>query len=253
MTGQECRDDTRPQPTSCRGATRARTSSHVSATLTRTTRAATPERRAILTGHGARLHLFDTPIGRCGIAWATRGIAGVQLPEAGDGETRARLARRFPAATEGTPPPRAAAIDGIVSLLRGEARDLSAIPLDMADVPLFHRRVYEVARTIPPGETLSYGDVAARPGVAGSARAVGQALRRNPFRHHRAVSSRAGRRGKMGGFSANGGLTTKRRLLSIEGARRSGRPSLFDADGAFGFDPALALAHLRAADPRSPA
>jgi methylated-DNA-[protein]-cysteine S-methyltransferase len=85
-------------------------------------------------------------------------------------------------------------------------------------VPEFHRRVYDVARTIPPGATLTYGDIAARLGEPGSARAVGQALGRNPFPIivpcHRVLAAN----GQLGGFSATGGSATKRRLLTIEGA-----------------------------------
>jgi methylated-DNA-[protein]-cysteine S-methyltransferase len=121
--------------------------------------------------------LFDTTIGRCGIVWSVRGIASVQLPEARERDTRARILQRFPNAHEASPPSNVKhAIDGIVALLCGEASDLSGIVLDMACVPPFYRRVYEVARTIAPGATLSYGDVALRLGAPGSARAVGQAL-----------------------------------------------------------------------------
>ena len=194
--------------------------------------------------------LFDTAIGWCGIAWGARGVAGVQLPEAGDTETRARILHRFPAAGEASPPPEVqGAVDRIVALLGGEVSDLSAIALDMDDVPAFHRRVYEVARTIPPGKTLSYGDLAARLGAPGAARAVGQALGRNPFPIvvpcHRVLA--AG--GKIGGFSAQGGVVTKRRMLAIEGAQMNGVTQLFDGDGTFGFDPGLAVQHLRASDP----
>jgi methylated-DNA-[protein]-cysteine S-methyltransferase len=194
--------------------------------------------------------LFDTAIGRCGVAWGERGVAGVQLPEAGEQETRARMLQRFPAAGEAAPPPEVQhAIDRIMALLRGEASDLSAIALDMDQVPAFHRRVYEAARGIPPGMTLSYGDIAARAGAPGAARAVGQALGRNPFPIvvpcHRVLA--AG--GKIGGFSAQGGIVTKRRMLAIEGAPLNGAATpLLDVDGALGFDPDLAVAHLRAAD-----
>jgi methylated-DNA-[protein]-cysteine S-methyltransferase len=172
--------------------------------------------------------LFDTAIGRCGIAWGERGIAGVQLPEAGEGETRARMLHRFPAAGEASPPPEVGqAVERIVALLRGDATDLSGIPLDMDSVPEFHRRVYEAARSIPPGKTLSYGDIARRLGAPGAARAVGQALGRNPFPIvvpcHRVLA--AG--GKIGGFSAQGGIVTKRRMLAIEGARLNGVAELF--------------------------
>jgi methylated-DNA-[protein]-cysteine S-methyltransferase len=187
-----------------------------------------------MTVHG--FTLFDTDIGRCGIAWGERGIAGVQLPEANEDRTRARLARRYPHAGEAPPPADVRrVIDGIVALLGGEARDLSDAALDMDGVPEFDRRVYEVARSIAPGATLSYGEIAARLGERGLARDVGQALGRNPFPIivpcHRVLA--AG--GKAGGFSANGGVTTKLRLLTIERAHTSDAPTLFDGDGAFGF------------------
>ena len=173
--------------------------------------------------------LFDTAIGACGIAWGERGLVGVQLPEASEARTRARMRQRFPATPEAPPPLSVQrAIEGIVQLLQGESIDLAAVALDMAGVPSFDRRVYEVARTIPPGATLSYGDIAARLGAPGEARAVGQALGHNPFPLvvpcHRVLA--AG--GKVGGFSANGGIATKLRLLSIEGARTSSAPTLFE-------------------------
>src|SRR5271169_840758 len=193
--------------------------------------------------------LFDTTIGRCAIAWGGRGVVGVQLPEARELDTRAHVQQRFSAAREAPPPPDVQrALDGIAALLRGEARDLSAVALDMEHVSPFHHRVYEVARTIPPGATLSYGELAARLGAPGAARAVGQALGRNPFAIvvpcHRVLA--AG--GKVGGFSATGGITTKLRLLAIEGGPANGQLGLFDGDGAYGFDPRIAVAHLRASD-----
>ena len=170
-----------------------------------------------MTAHG--FTLFDTTIGKCGIAWGERGVVGIQLPEAGEPETRARMLHRFSAAGEAAPPPEVQrAVDSIVALLHGEASDLSAIALDMDGLPAFHRRIYEVARAIPPGKTLSYGDIAARLDARGAARAVGQALGRNPFPIvvpcHRVLASG----GKIGGFSAHGGTTTKLRMLAIEGA-----------------------------------
>lgn len=195
---------------------------------------------------GQGFALFETAIGRCGVAWGERGIVGVQLPEGRDARTRARVQRRFPEARELPPPPDVRrAVDHMAALLRGEASDLSTVVLDMEGVPPFHRRVYEVARTVLPGTTVSYGALAARLGAPGSARAVGQALGRNPFAIvvpcHRVLA--AG--GKTGGFSASGGVTTKLRMLTIEGADQ---PGLFDGDGVLGFDPAVAVAHLRAAD-----
>jgi methylated-DNA-[protein]-cysteine S-methyltransferase len=175
--------------------------------------------------------IFETAIGACGIAWDERGIAAVQLPEASERKTRARLLRRFPEAREASPSLDVQrAIDGITALLRGEASDLSAIALNTNDLPEFNRRVYEVARAIPPGATLSYGEIAAKLGEPPQvARDVGQALGQNPFPIivpcHRVLAAN----GKPGGFSASGGVTTKLRLLTIEGAKTSDEPSLFQS------------------------
>jgi methylated-DNA-[protein]-cysteine S-methyltransferase len=163
--------------------------------------------------------LFETAIGSCAIAWGERGILGVGLPERDANATRARMQRRFAGAPEGAPPVDVKrAIDGIVALLRGEARDLTGIVLDMERVPAFERSVYDAARTIPPGATTSYGEIAKRIGEPGEAREVGQALGRNPFPIivpcHRVLA--AG--GKTGGFSAKGGVATKFKMLAIEGA-----------------------------------
>jgi methylated-DNA-[protein]-cysteine S-methyltransferase len=173
--------------------------------------------------------LFETAIGRCGIAWGENGLVGIQLPETDDTATRRRLQRRFPDATEVTPPPEIRpALDGIVALLEGETSDLTSIALDMTAVPSFNQRVYEVARTIPPGSTLTYGEIATRLGDRSLARDVGQALGQNPFAIvvpcHRVVA--AG--GKTGGFSARGGVKTKLRMLAIEGAPAAGTLPLFE-------------------------
>jgi methylated-DNA-[protein]-cysteine S-methyltransferase len=174
--------------------------------------------------------LFETAVGPCGVAWGQDGIVGVQLPEGDARRTRARLARRFPDARETEPPPAVrSAITAMTALLSGEPRDLGDVALDWTAVGGFERRVYEVARAIPPGATLTYGEVAARIGEPPlAARDVGQALGRNPFPIvvpcHRVVA--AG--GKSGGFSAPGGAATKLKLLRIEGAEAAGPRTLFD-------------------------
>ena len=174
--------------------------------------------------------LFDTAIGACAVAWGERGLKGVQLPEADAAKTRARMTRRVPDIVEAAPPAAVRdAIAAIAALVGGEGRDLSAIPLDMDDIAAFPRGVYEVARTIRPGQTLTYGEIATRLGDPLQARAVGEALGRNPFAIvvpcHRVLA--AG--GRLGGFSANGGVVTKLRLLQIEGARiGDDGPGLFD-------------------------
>lgn len=194
--------------------------------------------------------LFTTSIGPCGIVWGRQGIVGVQLPENREAETRTRLLRRFPSAEEASPPPAIRrALEDIAALLHGDARDLRQLPLDMTAVPPFHRQVYEVARDIAPGQTLTYGEIARRLGVPGAARAVGQALGRNPFALivpcHRVLA--AG--GRIGGFSARGGVPLKVRLLAIEDGQQNRTGELFGAESLWDFEPEAALQHLRQADP----
>jgi methylated-DNA-[protein]-cysteine S-methyltransferase len=173
--------------------------------------------------------LFDTAIGICAIAWSDSGVAGVQLPETDAAATQDRMVRRFPEAAEATPPVKIQrAIDGIVALATGKRVDFWPVVLDLDGIPAFERRVYAVARTIPAGQTSTYGEIARRLDDIGLSRSVGQALGRNPFAIivpcHRVLAAN----GKSGGFSANGGVTTKLRLLNIEKAAASGAPLLFD-------------------------
>jgi methylated-DNA-[protein]-cysteine S-methyltransferase len=173
--------------------------------------------------------MFDTAIGKCGIAWNARGVVAVQLPMSSEEKTRTRIHQRYGDIEEAAPPARVqSAIDGMVELLDGKTVDLSNIVLDLDGVPEFHRGVYDIARTIPPGKTLTYGDIAKRLGGVELSRDVGQALGRNPcpivVPCHRVLA--AG--GKPGGFSANGGVTTKLKMLAIEGAVVNHTPSLFD-------------------------
>jgi methylated-DNA-[protein]-cysteine S-methyltransferase len=181
----------------------------------------------VMAGRG--YSIFDTMIGRCGIAWGDSGVIGVQLPEAREIETRRRLFRLYPEARELRPPLHIEiAIDGIVALLRGERTDLSEVTLDMTGIPAFNARVYEYARTIPRGETRSYGEVAARLRASGAVHSVAQAISRNPFMIivpcHRVLE--AG--GYTDRISPNGGTISKRRLLSIEGASVTSSKTLFD-------------------------
>jgi methylated-DNA-[protein]-cysteine S-methyltransferase len=169
---------------------------------------------------------FDTVLGRCAVAWGPRGIVAVELPGRDDRATLRRIRRAVPDAIESAPPANVRrAIDAIAGLFDGAADDLAFVALDMSGVPEFNRRVYEAARAIPPGETLTYGEVAERIGKRGEAQAVGQALGSNPFPIvvpcHRVLAAD----GSLRGFSAPGGLATKRRMLTLEGALA---PALFD-------------------------
>ncbi|MBV8745663.1 MAG: methylated-DNA--[protein]-cysteine S-methyltransferase [Xanthobacteraceae bacterium] len=163
--------------------------------------------------------VFETAIGVCGIAWTERGVCRVQLPEQDAEATRARLGRRLHGARETAPADAIRrTIDDVKALLAGRPRDLSEVPLDLQGVPAFHQRVYAAARRIRAGGTASYGEIATQVGEPGAARAVGQALGRNPVPLivpcHRVLATG----GKFGGFSGFGGVATKMRLLAIEGA-----------------------------------
>jgi methylated-DNA-[protein]-cysteine S-methyltransferase len=173
--------------------------------------------------------LFDTPIGICGIEWGPRGINGLQLPMGGDEKTRARIRQRRGDIAEAAPTEQVqGAIDRIIKLLAGGRDDLRDISLDLDGVPDFNRGVYDIARTIPPGQTVTYGDIARQLGGVELSRDVGQALGRNPcpivVPCHRVLA--AGQ--KPGGFSARGGVDTKLKMLAIEGAVVNHTPSLFD-------------------------
>jgi methylated-DNA-[protein]-cysteine S-methyltransferase len=172
--------------------------------------------------------IFETAIGPCGIAWGPQGVTGVQISEGSEAKTRARLQRRFPAARETDPTPAITrVISDVVALLQGEARSFDYVALDLGRVSEFNRKVYEIARAIPPGQTLTYGEIATQLGEKLLSRDVGQALGQNPFPIlvpcHRVLAAD----GKPGGFSAPGGVDTKLKMLSIERAQPGGQ-TLFD-------------------------
>jgi len=188
----------------------------------------------------AGLALFDTAIGRCGIAWHERGLLGVQLPELSDTRTLSRLSQKAPGARPAAMPEIVQqACDAMTALLNGEARDLTFIALDQDNVPAFNRGVYDIARAIAPGETLTYGEIATRLGDKQLSRAVGKALGENPFPIvipcHRVLAAN----GKTGGFSASGGVTTKFKMLAIERAKVASKES--QAEPML-FDPGLSIA-----------
>lgn len=175
------------------------------------------------------LAIFDTAIGPCAIVWGERGLLGVQIPEADAAATKVRMLKRFPNAQETEPSADIQDVmEGMRALLRGERRDLVDVAIDDEGVPEFNKRVYAIVRKLPPGQTMTYGEIAERLGDKSLARAVGQAMGENRcpivMPCHRVLAAS----GKSGGFSAPGGVVTKLKLLTIEGAQPGG-PGLFDA------------------------
>ncbi len=178
---------------------------------------------------GSGFTLLPTAIGTCAVAWRGEVVVGVALPEADDTATERRLRRVVPGVEPAEPPPAVQEVlDRVTALLDGAPVDLSAVAVEVRHESDFARRVHEVVRAIPPGETLTYGEVAERVGEPGGAQAVGRAMGANPVPIivpcHRVV----GAGGRPVGFSAPGGVATKQRILRIEGAAAGGQPSLFD-------------------------
>ena len=164
---------------------------------------------------------FDTALGRCAVRWSATGIVRVQLPE--------RAGHPGPAIEDGVVVPSFVrrTIDGMAEAMAGRSPDLRDVPLDERGIDDFRRAVHAATREIRPGTTRTYGEVARAVGLADGARDVGTALSRNPFPIivpcHRVVAAN----GALTGFSAPGGLETKRRMLELEGAPGYGQQSLF--------------------------
>jgi methylated-DNA-[protein]-cysteine S-methyltransferase len=159
---------------------------------------------------------FGTAIGTCGVEWSETGITRIHLP-----------GPRVHGAEPEPPRPVRAAIEGMVALLAGERRGLTRVVLDERGIDPFRRAVFAATRAIGPGTTASYGEIAHAIGAPGAARAVGAALGSNPFPIvvpcHRILAAD----GALTGFSAPGGITTKRRMLEIEGAPGFTQEALF--------------------------
>ncbi|MBI5211348.1 MAG: MGMT family protein [Elusimicrobia bacterium] len=88
----------------------------------------------------------------------------------------------------------------------------------MLGYPPFRQAVWKACAEIPKGQVRTYGWIARRIGKPGAARAVGQALGKNPFAPHVPCHRVVGADGSLTGFTAPGGLKAKLRLLRKEGA-----------------------------------
>lgn len=171
--------------------------------------------------------LFDTALGRCGLAWNAKGLVAVSFPEGSDEQILARLSKRSEHVSPVATPPAniARLVDDIARLFDGEKRDLAYAALDMEGIGDFDRDLYALTVKIEPGETKTYGELARALGDVAFSQRVGQSLGRNPWPIVVPCHRVLGAGGKMTGFSAPGGVEAKRRLLKIEGAIG---PDLFD-------------------------
>ena len=162
---------------------------------------------------------FETVLGRCGVSWSADGITGVELPSS--------RTRDVPAVDDRAPDFVRDAAEAMAAVLAGDRRDLRGVPLDERRIDPFRREVYAATREIAAGTTATYGQIAAAIGRPDGARDVGAALARNPYPIvvpcHRVVAAN----GALTGFSAPGGIATKRRMLQLEGAPGYGQLALF--------------------------
>lgn len=175
-----------------------------------------------------RYHIFETAGGFCAIAWSESGVTRFQLPLKSAEAAERLLLRRVPGATRGDPEGDcAAAVAEAKRYFGGERTDFSSVPLDLGDQDPFFTRIYDALRTVGWGCTTSYGALAKEIGAPPeAARDVGEAMARNPtpliIPCHRVLA--AG--GKIGGFSAPGGSSTKMRMLALEGGRFAPTPAV---------------------------
>ena len=182
----------------------------------------------------AHFHIFETAHGVAAIAWSGPSIVRFRLPATSIEETQRNMWRSLPYAVAAEPSSEiGAVIDKATRYFAGEHVDFSAVPLDLGPQEPFSAEVYAYVRGLGWGETTTYGAVAkALNAGPEAARAVGQAMARNPIPLivpcHRVTA--AG--GKVGGFSAPGGSDAKARMLLLEGVDTSPPPA---SQATFGF------------------
>jgi len=178
--------------------------------------------------------LFETDHGFAAMAWSGRGVCGFRLPSDTPDVTRRAIERRWPEAVPAEPSPDiAATIDAAKRYFAGEQIDFSDVPVELGSVEPLFASIYDQVRGLRWGETTTYGAIARDLGLdPAAARAVGQAMARNPvpliIPCHRVLA--AG--GRIGGFSAPGGSDAKARMLALEGVQAGGVDA---SQASFGF------------------
>jgi methylated-DNA-[protein]-cysteine S-methyltransferase len=170
--------------------------------------------------------VFKTRMGWCGVVGGRGGIVNVILPMTSQGRVEKVIAhtwgkwrlapwrhrRSLPLKARGI---LAEAERQIREYFAGRLRSFS-LRVRLLGRGAFERAIYEATRRIPYGETVSYGWIAWKVGNPQAARAVGRAMARNPvpllIPCHRVLGSN----GKLCGFTSEGGLRLKQKLLDLE-------------------------------------
>lgn len=164
--------------------------------------------------------IFRSPLGWCGVIADATAVCNIVLPAASPRDVRRRLLAIRPAENvqqAETPLLRIAARQ-LAQYLAGK-RAHFAFPVLLPNPTPFQTAVYRAVSAIPYGSTASYAAIAAAVGKPPAARAVGRAMARNPLPLvvpcHRVLAAN----GALCGFSAQGGLLLKQRLLALEHSR----------------------------------
>ncbi|MBY8917403.1 methylated-DNA--[protein]-cysteine S-methyltransferase [Nitratireductor sp. L1-7-SE] len=178
-------------------------------------------------------HVFETAFGFCGAGWSEAGLARFILPTPEAEPVERLLKQRLPVSRAAQP---AGAMADLVAAAQryfdGSQESFSSVPLDLSGVSPFHHALYTAMRRLAYGETTTYGALCESVGFPKATRETGAAMGQNPvpliIPCHRVLA--AG--GRIGGFSAHGGITTKQKMLALENARS---PNALPAQGAFSF------------------
>ena len=174
-----------------------------------------------------RYSVFNTYFGWMGVVKGEKGLKRIILPHPEQKEVEKIIFREFPGAIEGS-----ASLKPLTKSLRGyftAKRSPQNFSLDWSGYSIFFVSVWRTAQTIPWGEVRTYKWLSAQLKNPRASRAAGNALGKNPLPIvvpcHRIVRSD----GALGGFSAPGGISLKRKLLALEGIQ-------FDKRGKVIFD-----------------
>jgi methylated-DNA-[protein]-cysteine S-methyltransferase len=192
--------------------------------VTRPKRRATSRPKPVETPQSASLSIFDTEMGWFGLIGNGDIVARVLIGHASAEQVRSAAVRAFPAKSGGKELPESDWNPKLrrkfQDFARGIPTNFSDVKLDLGRTTPFRKRVIEAARKIGYGRTLAYGELAAKAGSPGAARAIGTVMATNCFPIivpcHRVVASG----GAIGGFSAPHGIELKRRLLNMEATAR---------------------------------
>jgi methylated-DNA-[protein]-cysteine S-methyltransferase len=159
--------------------------------------------------------IFKTSLGWCGIIYGRHGLIKIYLP----GIKKEKLKKNIHSYSKSIVEHRGRIkilVRNICSYFKGKNVRLN-LPVDMKTMTEFEKKVYKQAMKISFGKVKSYKWLAEKAGIPNGARAVGNALSKNPvpliIPCHRVIKSD----GRLGGYSAPGGILMKRKMLSIEG------------------------------------